>query len=164
MTALRIRLTWGLQVFALLLPVWLVLDGTGSLWVGIGAAALGALFGAAVAPAVPYGWRPWQLLAFAGFFLKESLLGAVDVAWRALHPRLPIEPRLERYVVSLPAGTPSTLLAGVVSLLPGTLSADLSDDSRQLLIHAITGEAEASVRRLEARIADLFGLSPGAGQ
>jgi multicomponent Na+:H+ antiporter subunit E len=163
MTAKNPRLAWGLQVFALLLPVWLVLDGLGSLWVGVLAAALGGLVGALVAPAISYGWRPSQLLSFAGYFVLESLRGAFDVAWRAMHPGLPITPRLSDYEIALPEGKPRTLFVGVVSLLPGTLSADLSTDGRTLKVHAITADPGEDLRRLERRIARLFGLASGAG-
>jgi multicomponent Na+:H+ antiporter subunit E len=150
------RLAWGIQVFAVLLPVWFVLDAGQNLWVGIVAAFLGAMVGAFVAPATPYGWRPLQLLSFAGFFVLESLRGAADVAWRALHPRLPIDPHLERYEISLAPGKPRTLFVSVVSLLPGTLSADLSADGRLLEVHAITGDPGEALRRLERRIDTLF--------
>lgn len=152
------RLAWGLQVFAVLLPVWLVLDGANSLWVGVVASALGAWLAARLVPVAPHGWHPLRFFAFAGYFLWESLRGAADVAWRALHPRLPIEPRVVPYEISLPAGKPRTLLVSVVSLLPGTLSADLSADGRVLQVHALTPDAEDSVDALERRIARLFGL------
>lgn len=163
MTAKTPRLAWGAQVFVLLLPVWFVLDGGKDLWVGVMAALLGALLAAFIAPAIPYGWRPLQLLSFSGYFVAESLRGAADVAWRALHPRLPIEPHLERYEISLPAGKPRTLFVSVVSLLPGTLSADLSADGRLLHVHAITGGSIEALTRLERRIEALFGLAEGTG-
>jgi multicomponent Na+:H+ antiporter subunit E len=163
MTATHPRLAWGLQAAAVLLLVWLALDGTGSLWVGVLAAALGGLVGAVIAPAMPYGWRPWPLLSFAGYFVVESLRGAFDVAWRAMHPGLPITPRLSDYEIALPDGKPRTLFVGVVSLLPGTLSAALSADGRILKVHAITADPGEDLRRLEQRIARLFGLAPEGG-
>jgi multicomponent Na+:H+ antiporter subunit E len=152
------HLAWGLQVFAILLLVWWVLDGVQNLPIGLVASALGAFVGARFAPVEPYGWRPLQLLAFAGFFLAESFRGAFDVAGRALHPAVPIEPRLERYPIGLPAGKPRTLLVSAVSLLPGTLSADLCAADNVLVVHSITGEPRAAVAALERRIARLFGL------
>lgn len=154
-------LGWGLQVFAWLLLVWLVLDGAGGvvgLAVGALAAALGAWLGARLAPAEPHGWRPGALLRFSTYFLVESLRGAVDVAWRALHPALPIEPHLATHPIALPPGKPRTLLVSVVSLLPGTLSADLSASGDELRVHALSIAARAGVRDLEQRIARLFGL------
>lgn len=153
------RLAWGVQVFIILLLVWVILDGVGNLAVAVPAAALGAFVGARFAAVEPYGWRPLQLLAFATFFVVESFRGAIDVARRALHPALPIEPHLERYAIGLPAGKPRTLLVSVVSLLPGTLSADLSARDNTLVVHAITAEPGAAIAALERRIARLFGLT-----
>jgi multicomponent Na+:H+ antiporter subunit E len=153
------RLAWGVQAFATLLLVWIVLDGVQSLAVGLLASAVGAFVGARFAPVEPYGWRPLHLLAFCAFFVAESFRGALDVAWRALHPALPIEPHLERYPISLPAGKPRTLLVSMVSLLPGTLSADLSARDNVLVVHASVAEPRAAVAALERRIARLFGLT-----
>jgi multicomponent Na+:H+ antiporter subunit E len=153
------RLNWGLQVFAILLLVWVVLDGVHSLAVGLAAAAVGAFVGARYAGVEPYGWRPLQLLGFAAFFVVESVRGALDVAARALLPALPITPHLLHYPIALPAGKPRTLLVSVVSLLPGTLSADLLRHDNTLVVHAITPDPLAGVQALERRIARLFGLT-----
>jgi multicomponent Na+:H+ antiporter subunit E len=53
----------------------------------------------------------------------------LDVAWRALHPALPIEPQFQRFRLHLPEGQPRTLMVSVLSLMPGTLSAELEDDA-----------------------------------
>lgn len=159
-----VPLARGVQVFASLLLVWLVLDGGGSaLGVAVGAAA--AALGARVAVRLVAADRPHRLRlaalpAFAVYFVVESLRGAADVAWRALHPRLPVEPHLATHVVALPAGAPRTLLLSVVSLLPGTLGADLHAADGTLRVHAITPGALAGVHELERRVARLFGLQP----
>jgi multicomponent Na+:H+ antiporter subunit E len=69
---------------------------------------------------------------------------------------LPIDPHLVRYRVALPPGPGRTLLAGVVSLLPGTLTADVADGAT-LTVHAITADPQRAVRALEVRIAALYG-------
>jgi len=153
----RDRLAWGLRAFALLLLVWVVLDGVGDLAVAVGAAALGAGLAALLAPIDPVRVRLAALPAFLRFFLVESFRGATDVAWRAMRRDLPIDPHLVRYRVALPSGPGRTLLAGVVSLLPGTLTADLTDAGDCLTVHAITANPQRAVRALEVRIAALFG-------
>ncbi|MBE0509552.1 MAG: Na+/H+ antiporter subunit E [Chromatiales bacterium] len=40
-------------------------------------------------------------LRFIPFFLLQSLLGGIDVARRAFHPRTPLSPTLIRYPLSL---------------------------------------------------------------
>ncbi|TVQ49170.1 MAG: cation transporter [Gammaproteobacteria bacterium] len=154
----RGRLAYALRAAVLLLVLWLVVDGTGNLLVGALAAGLGAAVAAAFPPAQGFTVRWLAVPAFAAFFVYESIRGAVDVAWRAGHPRLPIDPHLLRHVIRLPAGPPRTLLVSTVSLLPGTLSADLLAEDNVLIVHAITSEPQAGLQRLERRIASLFGL------
>ena len=152
------RLVRGIVLYFALLLVWIVLDGTGDLVVGGAAAALGAWVGLLVAPSKPVRQRLLGALAFAGYFLVESFRGGIDVAWRAARRDLPIDPHLIRYRVSLPPGPARTLLAGALSLLPGTLTADSDDEGALLTIHAITPDPVNAVRALEARIAAWFTL------
>lgn len=157
-------LTRGVQVFAILLGIWITLDGWGSLAVAVPAAALAAWFGARYAAGEAYRVRLLRLAGFGLFFVVSSFRGALDVARRALHPDLPIEPHLERYPIGLPAGQPRTLLVSVVSLLPGTLSADLDTNDNTLLVHALAPGQADSVAELERRIGALFGLDLESGR
>jgi multicomponent Na+:H+ antiporter subunit E len=151
------KLVWGLQSFALLLGIWIALSGLHDLWLGLAAATGGSVLCAWLASGKPHPWRPHRLLAFVLFFLRESLRGGIDVAWRAMHPALRIDPCFSRHRILLPEGQPQTLMISVVSLLPGTLSADMEDD-HTLLVHALTPGASASVQLLEDWIAWLFSL------
>jgi len=155
----RDRLAWGLRAFVPLLLVWVVLDGVGDLVVAVGAAALGAGLAAWLAPDAPGRLRLTALPAFLRFFLVESFRGATDVGWRAVRHDLPIDPHLVRYRVALPPGPARTLLAGVVSLLPGTLTAEVHGEGDTLTIHAITTDPQRAVRALEERVAALYGTA-----
>lgn len=155
---LRERLAWGQQAFVALVLVWLALNGLAAWRSGLVVAGAGAVLAAAVAVGEPYRWRPHRLAAFAAFFVVASFRGGIDVAWRALHPGMPIDPRFVRFPLDLPPGQPRTLMVSTLSLMPGTLSADLEDDGRTLVVHVLTAEAEASVAWLQARVARLFAL------
>lgn len=98
------------------------------------------------------------VLRFVPWFAYQSLAGAADVAWRALRPSMPLQPGLVRHRLRLPSGLCRVSLANVISMLPGTLSADLVDD--ELVIHTLdTGrDMHAMVLDLEPRIAGLFGI------
>lgn len=152
------RLGWGTVLFSLLFLVWIILDGTDALVLGASSAAAAAWLGTRLAPRASLAWRPLALLGFVAYFLVESLRGGADVAWRALRRDLPIDPQLLRYPVQLPPGAPRTLLVGVISLLPGTLSADASEDGATVWVHALGPGAEAGIETLEARIAALYGV------
>lgn len=157
----RDRLGWFAQAFTALLLVWIALNGLTGLWIGALAAATGAGAGAWLAPQTPFPWHPLRWLLFGLFFLWESFKGGIDVAYRALHPALLIDPLFNDYPVSLSAGKPTTLLVSFVSLLPGTLSADLDEDRQCLIVHALTAESLASVSRLENILAWVFGETGG---
>jgi multicomponent Na+:H+ antiporter subunit E len=151
------RLIWALQSFCVLILIWVALNGKQDLWLGLVAAAIGAGVGSWLASGRPYPWRPHRLLAFTAYFLWESLRGGVDVAWRAMHPRLQIDPCFTRYSLQLPSGQPRTLMLSVISLLPGTLSADMEGED-VLLVHALTPQASSSIAPLEGWISWLFSL------
>lgn len=151
------RRRWAVQSAIVLAVLWLALDGLANPLPGLLFASVGAVLGAWLAPGESYPWRPLRLLGFFAWFLRESLRGGIDVAARALHPRLPIEPCLVEHRMALPDGMPRTVMMSVLSLLPGTLSADLRADGR-LTVHALAPEALAGVVQLERRVAQLFSL------
>lgn len=161
------RLLWGVQCGVILAVIWLALSGFDALLIGVVTVAVGALFGTWVVPGRPHAWRPLRLFRFTRYFLWSSFAGGLDVAWRALQPRLTIHPTWLRYRLSLPPGQPRTLMVSMLSLLPGTLSAELQDDDI-LLVHALDGSDEqatrASVARLEQELAWFFSLPAPAGE
>jgi len=146
----------ALRAFVVLWALWLVFDGTAHWVAGLVAAALAALLASAFATGPERTWKPLRLPGFALFFLVESFRGGVDVAWRSLHPRVPVQPFFFAHPMTLPEGAPSTLLISVISLLPGTLSAELRPDRDELVVHALSEGGDAAVNRLERRIARLF--------
>ncbi len=93
------------------------------------------------------------------FFLLRSLFGGADVAWRAFHPGLPIAPDLIEYPLRLPPGLPQVLMANTVSLLPGTLSAEL--DQSVLKIHVLDNQRGvlAELEAVEQSVPRMFGTS-----
>ncbi len=102
--------------------------------------------------------RPWQLVLFVPYFARRSLIGSCDVAWRAMHHRLPIAPVVRAYVPRLPAASPARVFfANSINLLPGTLTASWNDDG--LHVHVLTDDPQtmAELRKLEYRVAMLFG-------
>lgn len=152
----RLPVAWFSQVFAVLLLIWIALNGFSGLVIGSLAALAGASLGAWLVPEAPYPWRPWRWLVFIAFFLWESFKGGSDVAARAVLPSLPIEPRFHDHAITLPAGKPTTLLVSFISLLPGTLSVALDQQHQRLVVHALTDNAMDSVVRLERQLGRIF--------
>jgi len=97
------------------------------------------------------------ILRFIPFFLRESLLGGVDVARRVLAYRPRVRPGFARYPMTLRAEPARVMFANSVSLLPGTLTVQLRDD--QLELHTLDTRADhlGDLARLERAVGRIFG-------
>jgi multicomponent Na+:H+ antiporter subunit E len=81
------------------------------------------------------GWLSLALLLF-----RELILSALRVAWLALQPKILLRPAFIAYPLTVTTDAQITLLANLITLTPGTLSVDVSEDRRSLLIHVIDME------------------------
>ena len=157
------RLATNLIVFAW---VWmLITEASADAWI-IGGPVVAAAAWTAIRLAPGGRWR-WSLAGFLRFvphFARCSFLAGLDVAWRSLHPRLPIHPRLLEFDLRLPNGTARIFFMNVVNLLPGTVSADVCDDV--LIVHVLDGTQPTRklLTRLEQVVAELFSISLGDRQ
>jgi len=68
-------------------------------------------------------------------FLWQSVLAGIDVARRALHPRLPLAAGLVTYRTGLPRGQARNTFATITSLLPGTVP--LADEETGIVYHCL---------------------------
>jgi len=153
------RFCFRAVLFALLW--WMLTEGAADSWlVGAPVVVLAALASGVLLPGTA--WSLPGLLRFIPFFLWHSLRGGVDVAGRALHPRLPISPGLLKHQWRLPTGLPRVFMANTVSLLPGTLSAELGEEFLHVHVLDLSGAFEAELTVIEARVAKMFGLNLAA--
>jgi multicomponent Na+:H+ antiporter subunit E len=105
-------------------------------------------------------WRKaWRLLALMVLFLRELVASAIRVGILVLRPniRRHIRPVIVAFPLRLTSDGEITLLANMITLTPGTLSVDVSEDRKLLLVHAIDcHDEEALIRDIangfEARI------------
>ena len=143
-------------IFALLW--WVVSDGAGSWAFGIPIIALATLASHRLQPGRGGRLRPIASLRFLGFFFHQSLRAGIDVARRALSPTLRLAPAFIEYRLRLPAGPARVFIVDTLSLLPGTLSAELRDDCVCLHVLDANLPVEAEVRAVERHIAAVFGI------
>ena len=68
-------------------------------------------------------------------FLYQSVVAGLDVARRALDPRLPLRPGFVAYPVGFPPGAARNVFATLTSLLPGTVPA--GDEDGRLVYHCL---------------------------
>jgi len=144
-------------LFALLW--WILAVGRFDTWwlgaIGVVAATWASL---RLAPPRGHRLRARALLAFAGFFLWNSVRGGAQVAWYALRPRIGIAPILHDFRTVLPAGAPRLLLLNALGLMPGTVGVRLDDDTLRLHVLDANLPTPHEVRALEAHIARVFGV------
>jgi multicomponent Na+:H+ antiporter subunit E len=72
-------------------------------------------------------------------FLWELLVSAVRVALIVLQPnvRASLRPAIIAFPLSVKSDVEITLLANLITLTPGTLSVDVSDDRSALYVHVL---------------------------
>jgi multicomponent Na+:H+ antiporter subunit E len=120
------------------LVLWLVLAGLGpaDLIIGALAAALATWTSLRLLP--PGRGRPrFAFLAILAIrFVWQSVAAGIDVAWRALDPRLPLRPGFVVYPIRLQTSPARNAFLTLSSLLPGTLPTGL-DEGGALLIHCL---------------------------
>jgi multicomponent Na+:H+ antiporter subunit E len=108
--------------------------------------------------------RYWYFIAFyVPIFLWECFKANIDVAYRVLHPKLPINPGIVKVKTSLRSDTALTFLANSITLTPGTLSVDIDSDNGILYVHWIdvkTKDTEAAtkiiIKRFEKILTKIF--------
>ena len=135
--------------------LWTVLGGGEGWAIGVPIVIVTVAATSLVPPATR--WSVSGLARFIPYFLWNSLRGGIDVAARAVHPRLPIDPAIVRYALRLDSTLARVLMANTVTLLPGTLSARLHEDA--LEVHVLNASADLTdmLGKLERRVADVFG-------
>lgn len=86
----------------------------------------------------PRQWRlrPSALVRLVFRFLYQSVSAGLDVARRALDPRLPLLPGFVTYRSRLQPGVAQSAFCTITSLLPGTLPC-CSDTESGLVVHCL---------------------------
>lgn len=140
---------------ALLFVVWLLLAQTLDPAHILLAALLAVVvpwFTERLRPERPRIRRPLVIARLAGAVLWDIVLSNIEVARRILGPESAITPRFVWVPLELTDPHAILSLAGIITMTPGTLSAELSPDRRHLLVHAFNVDDEAAlVAQIKAR-------------
>lgn len=144
--------------------VWLLLNNS----VAPGHVALGLLLGWAIPRFALAFWpervrirRPALLLRFAAIFLHDVVIANLVVARLILAGPQRLRPAFVVVPLDITEDITISVLANVICLTPGTVSARLSGDRRRLLVHALDcADPEALVAtiktRFEAPLKEIF--------
>ena len=79
-------------------------------------------------------------LIYIGVLFKEIIKANFDVAYRIIHPKMPIKPGIVVIKTALKHDIAKMILANSITLTPGTFTLDIIDDT--LLIHWINVKTE----------------------
>jgi multicomponent Na+:H+ antiporter subunit E len=79
--------------------------------------------------------RYFWFLVYLIVFIWECIKANIDVAYRVLHPAMPIRPGIVKVKTTLKSEMAKMLLANSITMTPGTISVDIIDD--YLYIHWI---------------------------
>jgi len=85
--------------------------------------------------------RIFWLLVYVPVFFYYVIKANLDVVYRALHPKMPIKPGIVKIKTILKTESGITALANSITLTPGTLTVDLTDDGF-LYIHWINVKSD----------------------
>ena len=91
--------------------------------------------------------RTWLIIGLIWLFLKELFLSVIRVAWLVLNPGQNYRPSFISFPLTVKEPHEITLLANLITLTPGTLSVDVSDDNKTLYIHCIDVDDVEALRK-----------------
>jgi multicomponent K+:H+ antiporter subunit E len=149
----------------LIVVVWLLLVNTLSL----GALVVGLVLGVVISLLTSTYWpnrprlrAPLTMIEYAAIVLWDIVVSNVIVAYLIIFRRSRnLRARFITVPLDLRAPEAIAVLAGTITMTPGTVSSDLSADGRALLVHCLdTGDPEEVVanikRRYERRLMRIF--------
>lgn len=144
--------------------VWLLLNNT----TAMGHVVLGGLLAILIPWMTSSFWpekvlirRPWLLLKYVVVVLFDILVSNLVVTKLILGRSSNLNPGFIQYELQLKSPVGIGLLANTISLTPGTVSCDLSEDRRFLLIHSLHIEDVATIkadihRKFERPLKEIF--------
>ena len=93
-------------------------------------------------------WEFWQIV-----------LANIDVVYRVLHPKMPIDPLIIEFETSLRGDFALVTLANSITLTPGTITISVEPEKGKFWVHALAKEpADALLvdQTMQKKVADVF--------
>ncbi len=78
-----------------------------------------------------------KVIGFIFFFLYELTKANLQVAYEVLTPKHNMTPGIVKFPLDAQTDLEITFLANLITLTPGTLSLDVSDDKKVLYVHSM---------------------------
>ncbi|MBB4954525.1 multicomponent Na+:H+ antiporter subunit E [Agrobacterium vitis] len=111
--------------------------------------------------AASYLSRITRIFSLFALFMVELAKSAWKVTVLVLSPRLNVQPGIFAFPLTVKSDMEITLLANLITLTPGTLSVDVSEDRKTLYVHALDCSDPDTTRReiaegFERKILEVF--------
>ncbi len=141
---LQNAVTSGMVVFGLILGI-LIPWGTSVWW-----------------PDTPRSFHVFKMIRYSFVVIWDIIVANIEVAWIVLTvPARKLKPAWIVIPLRLRQPEAITMLAGTITLTPGTVSADLSEHGHCLLVHVLHTDDPDAIRediitRYEARLLEIF--------
>lgn len=84
-----------------------------------------------------YLYRVYAVIRLIVIFIKELVLSNIAVVKSVLKPKLDMQPGIFAFPTVLEKDWEITTLANLITLTPGTLVIDISEDKKTLYVHAM---------------------------
>lgn len=100
-----------------------------------------------------------RLVRYIPWELWQIVLANIDVAYRVLHPKMPIDPRIIEFETSLRGEFSQVTLANSITLTPGTITIWVEPERGKFCVHAIAKEpADALLvdQTMQKKVAHVF--------
>lgn len=98
-------------------------------------------------PASRYCQKLLGVIRLALFFIWELLISSFRVAWSVIMPLRQSKPGIISIPLDVSSDTEITVLGNLISLTPGSLSLDVSENRKHLVVHAMFIEDPQAFRR-----------------
>lgn len=124
----------------LLLTVWLLLNNTmapGHLVLGSFLAITIPLLTSGMQNPQPSFHKPFIIIRYVFMVLGDIVVANFEVAFLILGPNKKLNPAFVAIPLEIEFELPITILASTVSLTPGTVSAEISEDKKWLYVHVL---------------------------
>lgn len=149
----------------LLFAVWLLLNNT----LAFGHILLALFFGWSIPKLVsilkhghPTIKKPWLTVRYFFLVMKDIITANIEVAVMVLGPLKKLQPGFVAIPLDITSDLGVTLLASTISLTPGTVSAEISEDRKWLYVHALHMDnpqelIDQAKKRYEAPLKEILG-------
>lgn len=97
-----------------------------------------------------------NFLKYLPYLIYEIILANIDLVYRVLHPKLPIDPVIVKFSSDLETDFCIVIYANSITLTPGTVTIDV-DKKKEFIVHSLVSNYAQSLMtgKMEKRIKDI---------